>query len=214
MHWPQWPCCFLFLQDFAVEKISRQKRAGRWKLALVIAICAAPLIASYLTYYVIKPDGRNNYGALIDPRAYPLPDLGGRLLDGKAVSLDDYQGRWLMIHADGGDCAETCQQKLFELRQLRTMQGKDMERIERVWLITDDKPLSTVLMREYDGTRMVRVNAAALKAWLPTDAGTQLQDHIYIVDPRGHLMMRFPKNPDPRKVKNDMSKLLRASAIG
>jgi len=94
------------------------------------------------------------------------------------------------------------------------MQGKDMERIERVWLITDDQPLSTVLMREYDGTRMVRVNAAALKAWLPTDAGTQVQDHIYIVDPRGHLMMRFPKDPDPQKVKNDMSKLLRASAIG
>lgn len=197
-----------------MEKISQQKRTGRWKLALVIAICAAPLVASYLTYYVIKPQGRNNYGALIDPREHPLPDLGGKLLDGKPVTLDAYQGDWLMIQVDSGDCAEACEKKLFALRQLRLMQGKEMERIERVWLITDDKPLSTVLMREYDGTRMVRVNADALKAWLPTEADTRMEDHIYIVDPRGHLMMRFPKNADPQKVKNDMSKLLRASAIG
>jgi hypothetical protein len=214
MHWPPWQCCFSFLQDFVVKKNSQQTRAGRWKLALIVAICAAPLIASYLSYYVIKPTGRTNYGALIDPREHPLPDLGGKLLDGTTVSLDAYSGKWLMIQAEGGECPDACQKKLFALRQLRLMQGKEMDRIERVWLITDDRPLSTVLIREYDGMRMVRVNAAALKAWLPTDAGTRIEDHIYLVDPRGHLMMRFPKDPDPQKVKNDMSKLLRASSIG
>ncbi|MDB5775137.1 MAG: putative transrane protein [Herbaspirillum sp.] len=198
-----------------MEKISQQKRvSGRWKLALVIAICAAPMLASYLTYYIVKPQARNNYGDLIDPREHPMPDLGARLLDGDPISLDAYKGRWLMIHVDSGDCGDACRKSLYALRQLRTMQGKEMDRIERVWLITDDKPLDTVLMREYDGTRMVRVNAQALKAWLPTESGTQLEDHIYIVDPRGHLMMRFPKNPDPQKVKRDMGKLLAASSIG
>jgi hypothetical protein len=204
----------LFLQDFVVEKNSPQKGAGRWKLLLVVAICAAPMIASYLTYYVIKPSGRNNYGALIDPRDHPLPDLGGKLLDGKPVSLDDYKGHWLMIQAESGDCGDPCVKKLFTQRQLRAMQGKAADRIEPVWLITDDKPLSTVLMRAYDGTRMVRVNADALRAWLPTEPGTRVEDHIYLVDPLGHLMMRFPKDADPKKVKADMSKLLAASAIG
>jgi hypothetical protein len=204
----------LFLQDFVVEKNSPKKGAGRWKLLLVVAICAAPMIASYLTYYVIKPAGRNNYGALIDPREHPLPDLGGKLLDGKPVSLDAYKGRWLMIQAESGDCGDPCAKKLFAQRQLRAMQGKAADRIEPIWLITDDKPLSTVLMRAYDGTRMVRVNAAALNAWLPTEPGTRVEDHIYLVDPLGHLMMRFPKDADPKKVKADMSKLLAASAIG
>jgi glutathione peroxidase-family protein len=204
----------LYLQDFVVENNSQQKRNGRWKLAVVIAICAAPLVFSYLTYYVIKPQSRNNYGALIDPRAHPMPDLGSRQLDGTPVTLDAYQGDWLMIYVDGGDCGEACQKKLFEMRQLRTMQGKDRDRIERVWLITDKQPLSTVLMREFDGTRLLRVDPAAVKAWLPTDAGTQMEDHLYLVDPRGHLMMRFPKDADPMKIKSDMTKLLRASAIG
>ncbi|MFX5578661.1 hypothetical protein ABTD84_19595, partial [Acinetobacter baumannii] len=55
---------------------ARRRRIGRWKMLAVVAVCAAPLIASYLTYYVIKPQSRNNYGALIDPRQYPIPDLG------------------------------------------------------------------------------------------------------------------------------------------
>ena len=44
------------------------KKKTYWALFLVIAACAAPVILSYLTYYVIKPQVRNNYGDLIDPR--------------------------------------------------------------------------------------------------------------------------------------------------
>jgi hypothetical protein len=180
----------------------------------VVAVCAAPMIASYFTYYVIKPESRNNYGALIDPRQYPIPDLGSSALDGGRAGLADYKGKWIMLQVDGGDCAAACRNKLFTMRQLRLMQGKEMERIERVWLVTDKEPLDTTLMREYDGTDMLRVDAARLKAWLPAEQGTSAQDHIYLIDPLGNLMMRFPKDPDPGKMKKDISKLLRASAIG
>lgn len=191
-----------------------QRKHGRWKLLLVVAVCAAPMIASYLTYYVIKPEGRNNYGDLIDPRQYPIPPLGSAQLDGKPAKLEDYKGKWVMLQVAGGDCDDACKTRLFAMRQLRLMQGKEMERIERVWLITDAKPLDTVLMREYDGTDMLRVDAGLLRAWLPTDQGTRMEDHIYLIDPRGNLMMRFPKDGDPGKIKKDISKLLRASAIG
>ncbi|MFL9880215.1 cytochrome c oxidase subunit I [Herbaspirillum rhizosphaerae] len=191
-----------------------QRKRGRWKLLLVVAVCAAPMIGSYLTYYVIKPQSRTNYGALIDPRQYPIPALGSTELDGKPAKLEDYKGRWVMLQVAGGECDDACKTRLFAMRQLRLMQGKEMERIERVWLITDAKPLDTVLMREYDGTDMLRVDAKLLKAWLPTDEGTSMEDHIYLIDPLGNLMMRFPKDADPNKMKKDISKLLRASAIG
>ena len=192
----------------------KQKTRGRWYLLLVLAVCAAPMVFSYLTYYVIKPQSRNNYGALIDPRAHPIPDLGATLLDGSPVSLDRFQGKWILLQTGSGDCAAPCRRKLLEMRQLRLMQGKEMERIERVWLITDQEPLDTVLMREYDGTSMIRVKADVLRAWLPVEAGTSSDDHLYMIDPRGHLMMRFPKDADPSKVKKDIAKLLKASAIG
>ena len=194
---------------------NNQQRKGRWKLFAVIAICASPLIASYLTYYVIKPEGRTNYGALIDPRAYPIPAaLDITSLDGKPVTLNDYKGKWVMLQVGDADCQESCRQRLHDMRQLRLAQGKDMDRIERVWLITDDKPLETVLMREYDGTHMLRAKPDALKEWLPAETGTAPAAHIYMIDPLGNLMMRFPKDADPNKMKKDISKLLKASRIG
>jgi hypothetical protein len=181
---------------------------------MVLAICAAPMLASYFAYYVVKPAGRTNYGDLIDPRNYPMPALGSTSLDGAPVALENFKGKWLMLQVESGECAAACQKKLLEMRQLRLMQGKDMDRIERVWLITDNKPLETILMREYDGTRMLRVNADKVRAWLPVDAGTSVIDHLYLVDPLGNLMMRFPKDSDPNRVKKDLTKLLKASAIG
>lgn len=183
-------------------------------LYLVIAVCVAPVMLSYLTYYVIKPERRNNYGELIDPRQYPIPALGTVALDGQPVALADYRGKWLLVQADAGACEKRCTDKLYYQRQLRLTQGKERDRIERVWLVTDDVPLSTVLMKEYDGTRILRVDAKKLAAWLPVNAGTTVEDHLYIIDPLGNLMMRFPKDPDYNKVKKDLGKLLRASGIG
>ena len=193
---------------------NKPKAQGRWKLFAIILVCASPLIASYLTYYVIKPEGRTNYGALLDPRQHPIPQIGATTLDGKTTGLDAYKGKWILLQADSGDCAEACRNKLLQQRQLRLIQGKEMDRVERVWLVTDDKPIDTVLLREYDGTRVLRADPAKLKEWLPAEQGATATDHVYMIDPRGNLMMRFPKNADPNRMKKDVSKLLRASSIG
>ena len=192
----------------------KQQTTGRWKLLAVLAICAAPILASYFTYYVIKPESRTNYGTLLDPRAYPMPALGTTMLDGRAGGLGEYRGKWIMLLTGAADCRESCRRMLYEMRQLRVAQGKAMDRIERVWLITDQQPLETVLMREYDGTRMLRVQPGVVKAWLPAEEGATVADHIYLIDPLGNLMMRFPMNADPNLIKKDLAKLLKASSIG
>lgn len=193
---------------------SSQKKAGRWKLILVLALCASPLIASYFTYYVIKPERRTNYGELIDPRAYPIPALQAARLDGTPVELDAYRGKWIMLQVASAECDAPCRQHLHDMRQLRLAQGKEMDRLERVWLITDSAPLETMLMREYDGTHMLRANPDAVQAWLPSQPQTHPRDHLYVVDPLGNLMMRFPKDADPNRIKKDISRLLKASRIG
>jgi cytochrome oxidase Cu insertion factor (SCO1/SenC/PrrC family) len=180
----------------------------------LFAICAAPAIASYLTYYFVKPQARTNYGTLLDPRAWPIPVLGAQGLDGKPLELTALKGKWLMLQVDAGACAAACQKKLYDMRQLRTAQGKERERIERVWLIIDSQAPDTLTLREYDGTRMLRVKPEALQAWLPSEANASPRDHIYLIDPLGNLMMRWPKDADPNKIKRDLGKLLRASGIG
>jgi hypothetical protein len=190
------------------------RRTGRWKLFAVLMVCAAPLILSYLTYYVIKPSGRTNYGTLIDPRTRPIPAMASTTLDGRPEKLEQYAGKWVMLKVGGGGCLDACQKQLFAMRQWRLMQGKNMDRVERVWLVTDDKPLDTMTIRQYDGMHLLRAPNEAVQKWLPAEAGTAPADHIYLIDPLGNLMMRFPVDPDPRKVYKDISKLLKASAIG
>jgi cytochrome oxidase Cu insertion factor (SCO1/SenC/PrrC family) len=187
---------------------------GNWKLFLVIAICAAPMIVSYLTYYVIKPQARTNYGTLLDPRLHPMPPLDPKAPDGTPVPLSSLKGKWIMLQAGGAECDARCKTKLFEMRQLRLTQGKNMGRIERIWLITDDKPLDNELMHEYEGTYFLRAKATAVQGWLPVEGSTSASDHIYLIDPLGNLMMRFPKDADPNKIKKDLTRLLMASSIG
>lgn len=192
----------------------QQRKRGRWMLWLVLLVCASPMIASYFTYYVLKPEKRNNYGTLIDQRAHPVPAMASTTLDGKPAALEQFKGKWVMLMAAPGACGDACRKQLFTMQQLRKMQGKEMERIERVWLITDSEPLDTLVIREYDGTHMLRADPRAIANWLPADPGTSAADHIYMIDPLGHLMMRFPKDPDPRKVHKDIYKLLKASSVG
>jgi hypothetical protein len=200
-----------------------QQRRGRWKLLAVLAVCAAPMIFSYLAYYVVKPAGRTNFGDLIDPRAHPVPVLGATSLDGKPTELDAYKGKWIMLKVGPSACAKECMDQMFAIRQVRSMQGKDMDRVERVWLITDAAPLETMLIRELDGVRMLRAPRAAVAKWLPLEQGATLDDSIFLIDPLGNLMMRFPapagtteaeKVQHYAKVKKDIAKLLKASAIG
>lgn len=186
-------------------------KTGRVKMLLIFLVCAAPVVASYVTYYFIRPDGRINYGTLIEP-VRPLPEMSFSLLDGKPFRLAEFRGKWILLTFDGGDCAAECGEKLFKMRQLRTMQGKERERVERAWVITDQAPLSTQLMREHDGTRMLRAGDAPIDGAFPA-AGPR-SDHIYLIDPLGNLVLRYPKGADPMKMSRDLARLLKYSGIG
>ncbi|WP_338847169.1 cytochrome C oxidase subunit I [Massilia sp. W12] len=180
----------------------------------VLAVCIAPIAASYFYYYVVKPGPATNYGALLDPRQYPMPNLNARSLDGQPRELASLNGKWRMLMVAPAACAESCREKLFQMRQLRLTQGREKDRIERVWLITDEQALDTILLREYDGTHFIRAERAKIAAWLPAEASTRIEDHLYFIDPLGNLMMRYPKDADPHKIKKDLNKLIKISKIG
>jgi hypothetical protein len=182
-------------------------------LYLLIAVCLAPVVASYLAYYVFTPTGRSNYGELIEPQR-TLPALSLRALDGSAIDAKRLRGNWLMVKVDGAACGEPCRQQLWLMRQLRTMQGKDADRIERLFLVTDDAAIDAALLRDYQGMQVLRADRVELERFFPTDAGARIEDHIFLIDPLGNLMLRWPQEPDPNRMKRDLSKLLKASRIG
>ncbi len=187
-------------------------RSGRWKMFAVLLVCAAPVIASYFTYYVIRPEGRRNYGELVDPQR-PLPALTGVAPDGSRTELPALKGQWLLLSVAGGACDALCQQHLYFQRQLRESLGREKDRLDRVWLVSDDAAVPAALNTALQGATVLRV--AGLEQWLQPAAGQQLADHLYVVDPIGNWMMRFPANMDAAgaaKAKRDLERLLRASA--
>jgi hypothetical protein len=191
---------------------SAMTRSGRWKMLLLLLVSASPVIASYLTYYVIRPEGRRNYGELIDPQR-PLPALTGVDVSGKAIPLTALKDQWLFISVADSACDEACQKRLYLQRQLRETLGKDKDRLDWVWLRTGSGDLSEPLRQATAAATVLHVDAAALATWLAPAAGHRLEDHLYVVDPIGNWMMRFPAEADPKQVKRDLDRLLRASAF-
>ena len=202
--------------DLADPALAARRRTvgGRLKMLLVLAVCAAPVVASYVTYFYIRPATRSNYGTLIVPTR-SLPELVLHRLDGVAVKASSLRGQWLLVAVGPAACNAACDKRLFLQRQLREMLGRDRDRVDKVWFITDDAPLAAPLRAAIEApvpVTALRAERRALERWLAPAPGHALEDHLYLVDPMGEWMMRLPAEPNPALVKRDLERLLRAAA--
>jgi hypothetical protein len=79
-----------------------------------------------------------------------------------------------------------------------------MDRVERLWLLTDDARPRAELLQAVEGTVIER---AARMSDFPGKA----TDHVYVVDPLGNLMMRYPRDADPSRMLKDLQRLMRVA---
>lgn len=173
---------------------------GRVKLALLGLFFAAPFALAWLAVWLdLAPGATSNYGELVTP---PRPLAG--------AALERLRGKWVLVTLDTAACDAYCEKKLYFMRQLRRAQGKDQDRVERLWLLTDAGRPRAALRTAIEGTHVEP--AAALAARFP--AAGAVSDHIYVVDPLGNLMMRYPREPDPSRMLKDLQRLLGLSGIG
>jgi hypothetical protein len=201
----------------------RRTARGRWLMIAVLLVCAAPVVASYLAYFVVRPQARTNYSELIvPPRPLPasLPLLDGA---GAAVAPLSLRGQWLVVVVGGGVCDLRCERQLWLQRQLHETLGAEKDRVDKLWLIDDGaaprrETLAAIAATAgaagtaFAPTTVLRTSRNALRGWLAPAPGRELEDHLYIVDPRGDWMMRVPADAEPARLKRDLEKLLRASA--
>ncbi len=200
--------------DAVLARQARRTRAGRWQMLLLALVCAAPVIASYYSYYVARPQARRSFGELIEPQR-PLPAASATDLSGRPVELTSLKGQWLLLSVAGGACDAACENNLYLQRQLREGLGKDKDRLDWVWLVSDDARLPEALLPALGQATVLRVPPAVLADWLAPAAGQTLPEHLYVVDPMGHWMMRFPAGLDKAGAggaKRDLERLMRASA--
>lgn len=184
------------------------RRKSKLILLTVFAVFAAPLVAAIIAFNFWRPAKTSNYGELLPPTV--LPKLQLRAADGTAYSLESLRGKWVMLQLDSGACTAACRAKLYALRQVRTAQGKHMDQVERVFLVLDDQPLAADLASEYAGTHFLRlVDVSTLP---PALSAADAPARIYLIDPIGQLMMRYPPQADPGGMIKDLRRLLKVSA--
>lgn len=165
------------------------------KLFWVAVICAAPLVLGTAAYvFDWRSGATSNYGELLPPKPVSAP------------ALEPLRGKWVLVTFDGAACDAYCEKKLYIVRQIRRAQGKDMDRVERFWALTDEAQPRAELLNAIEGASVGKAPAGAFPG--------NVQDHIYLVDPLGNVMMRYPRDPDPSKMIKDLQRLLKYSRAG
>jgi hypothetical protein len=176
---------------------------GRLILLAIIALGVLPLVAALYFRYVSPPHVRATEGQPLEPA--PLPFQLLRRWDGTALEHPEVGGKWLVIFAAPGGCDARCQHTLYLTRQARTAQGRNMTRIDRLWLVTDADRPAAELMAAHPDLVLVKATDAKLLQLL----GGRESRHINLVDRRGMLVFRYADDPEPKAFIRELGKLIK-----
>ena len=219
-------------------KITRKKT--NFVFWLIVLVCIAPVIASSIAYFIYRPEGRVNYGFLIkEPIDASRVSVSveiqperestfAGLLSEKMInpenyqinSLKDFKGRWLLVRIGAATCDKVCSEELYAMRQVRLMTGKNRSRVERLWLISNNLTLNHASnINEFEGTWGLRIKDSDNFLNRLDTTSKKLNEQssykgLWLIDPQGHFMMRFPSNPDIKKMYKDLARLLKVSRTG
>ena len=185
------------------KKIAR----ARTKLVLLLLVLGSPFILAYVAFYFWKPSGSVNYGELMPTKPVPLAGLR-ELAPGAANAIKD---KWLLLTVGSGKCEAACVQKLYLMRQVRTAQGKYLDRVARVYVVDDGSVPGADVMTALEGTALLAATPEFLRA-LPAVGDRRV--HIYLIDPIGNLVLRYPANPESRGMIKDLARILAVSKLG
>jgi cytochrome oxidase Cu insertion factor (SCO1/SenC/PrrC family) len=196
-----------------------ENRRQRRVLIGLAVLFFAPLGLAFYLYYghaAWLPGGRVNAGALIEPPR-PLPALVLPLLESGDTDPNFLKGKWTLLFAGFGPCAELCRARLYDTRQIRLALDRDMKRVQRVLIADTDCCDARLLRNEHPDLIMIRASPAIapLLTLLPMDAAGAAQlPRVYLIDPLGNLMMFYGADVKPKGILEDLKRLLRLSSIG
>lgn len=181
----------------------------RTLLVALIALFLLPLVLAWVLIGHWRPSGSAEHGELLVP-ARPLPQA--------FITAHALHGRWTLVYlAAGPGCDAACRGSLYRLRQVRLATGKDIDRVQRLalWLQPADAATRQWLAVEHAGLAGAEAGAEELRpftaAWASEGAAGRW---IYLVDPLGNLVLRYPAEVDAKGILSDLQRLLKLSKIG
>jgi len=185
-------------------------RNNRTKFIALILLMLSPVVASVILHNIkFRPDSTVNYGELLEVKA--IHGQAHEIENNTIFRERQLHGKWSFVMIDSGNCEEYCQKKLYQMRQVRLAQNTEKDRINRIWFIDDQIVPNQEIKKEFEGTVLLTVNDSEFLDQFP--AVSSKKDHIYVIDPMGNLMMRYPRDANPSKMANDIKLLLKLSHL-
>lgn len=202
------------MQDLNTSAALRRQRL---KLLLIFFLFALPLLVAVIWNANLdrwRPGTTTNYGELIVP-ARPLAPFDMLGLDGAHITQDFLRGKWTLVYIGAAACAAACQGNLYKMRQVRVALNEKMERVQRLWVLSDAPRAAPApaLLDEHPGLAVAKPGTAELGHFM-SQFNPPGPDQIYLIDPLGNLMMRYPADADPKGLLTDLQRLLLTSWVG
>lgn len=177
---------------------------------LLIAIFAmffgSMLVAGVLRFSGWRPAGTRNHGEMLDPPG----DLRGvvpRRLDGSAYAWAPAARTWRIALAPSAACTTECEKLAHDLDTVWQLTGRDADRVDVLW-ICPATACTPVAGAPPPATLQLLQDDARLRAALP-----RVDDPrgvpVYVVDPNGFVILRYPPGFDPAGLRADLARLLK-----
>jgi len=189
------------------------RRKGRRTLLLLAIVFLGPMALAmvlWFTGFEWRPEATTEHGILYRP-ARPLPEASLRVADGSGTSAA-LRGKWTLIYIGPGACGAACREALVEMRQVRRALGRDMSRVQRLYLVTGGEPDLQFLAAEHPGIGVLGPGPEAVS--LTGIIGETGPGEILLADPLGNLVMRYSAGTGMKGIHADLEHLLRISTIG
>lgn len=191
-----------------------ERRRARPLLLITFLVFFVPIMAAWLLN-VFAPDwrpfGTVNHGTLVQP-VRPVSAAGLEDGHGRKVDAGYLSGRWTVVQVLAEPCGKDCLEALARTRQIHQALGDDMGRVQRLLVTADAAHAGSI------ETSPELAVAVAESDWLSSfsfaEVGAGPATGIFLVDPQGYLMMRYPLAVNQRGLLADLKRLLKISKIG
>ncbi len=200
----------------------KELRNQRIKLVIIISLFALPVVIAWLWHVNSdqwRPTSTTNYGELITP-ARPLENFVMQALDGTPVNQDILRGHWTLVYIGAAECDPSCRSNLYNIRQIRIALNEKIDRLERLWIVSNMQNSEQLhgLLEEHPGLQVVKPDSEMLQRLFTqfrmSNDDAAVEGRVYLVDPLGNLMMRYPVDAQPKGILKDILRLLKTSWIG
>ncbi len=190
------------------------RRRARALLIGAFVVFFLPIAAAWMLNVFApgwRPFGTVNHGTLVQPvRSVTAASL--QQPDGYAMAPDYLSGRWTLVHLPDGVCGRSCIEALARSRQVQQALDDDRHRVQLLLVL--ERPVEAQPVGMPPGVSFAVANSDWLASFSFAGSTPERVPGIYLVDPQGYLMMRYPQDVERRGLLADLERLLKISKIG